>query len=89
MGSSVKVLGTGCTKCSELYHNTVQAMNNLGIDEDIEMVTNDNDIINYGVAVTPALVLDDMVWTSGDVPSVEGLEEIFRKRESMRKGSSR
>lgn len=88
MGSSVKVLGTGCTKCGELYQNTRQAMDNLGIEGDIEMVTNDNDIISFGVAVTPALVLDDMVWTSGDVPSVEGLEEIFRKRESIKKSGS-
>lgn len=88
MGSSVKVLGTGCMKCDELYQNTRQAMDNLDIEGDIEMVTNDNDIISFGVAVTPALVLDDMVWTSGDVPSVHEVEEIFRKRESMRKRGS-
>lgn len=86
MSGSVKVLGTGCLKCSSLVHNAEQAMLNIGMEAEIEMITNVNDIISFGVAVTPALVIDDMVWTSGEVPSVEEIEEIFRKWESMRVG---
>lgn len=84
MNSKIKVLGTGCMKCSSLFHNTQQAMHNLKLSNEIEMVTNVNDIISYGVAVTPALVIDDMVWSSGEVPSVEEIEEIFRKWEAMK-----
>jgi small redox-active disulfide protein 2 len=84
MGISVKVLGTGCLKCHNLFDNTRDAMHNLGIEDDIEMITNTNDIIAYGVALTPALVIDDMVWVSGNVPSVNEIEEIFRKREAVR-----
>ncbi|MBN2587315.1 MAG: TM0996/MTH895 family glutaredoxin-like protein [Candidatus Fermentibacteraceae bacterium] len=83
MNRTVKVLGTGCLKCSTLFHNTQQAMDNLGIEAEIEMITNINDIISFGVAVTPALVIDDMVWTSGEVPSVEEIQVIFRKNGSM------
>lgn len=84
MESSIKVLGTGCLKCSTLLHNTQQAMDNLGMDAEIEMVTNINEIVSFGVAVTPALVIDEMVWTSGEVPTVEEIEDIFRKWESLK-----
>jgi len=86
MRGSVKVLGTGCMKCISLVHNTEQAMLNLGMEPGIDMITNVNDIIAFGVAVTPALVIDDMVWTSGEVPTVEQIEEIFKKWESMKVG---
>ena len=84
MDANIKILGTGCMKCSSLFHNTQQALHNLEMSEELEMVTNVNDIISYGVAVTPALVIDDMVWSSGDVPSVEEIEEILRKWEAMK-----
>jgi small redox-active disulfide protein 2 len=79
----VKVLGTGCIQCNSLFHNTLEAMKNLEIDEEVEMITNSNDIIAYGVAETPALVIDEMVCISGKVPEVVELEEIFRKHRSI------
>lgn len=83
MARSIKVLGTGCLKCQKLFDNTTEAMKHLGIDEEFEMITNVNEIIAYGVTVTPALVINDMVWTSGDVPSVNEIKEIFRKQEKI------
>ena len=83
MARSIKVLGTGCLMCQKLSDNTAEAMKHLGIDEELEMITNVNEIIAYGVTVTPALVINDMVWTSGDVPSVNEIEEIFRKQEKI------
>jgi small redox-active disulfide protein 2 len=79
----IKILGTGCLKCQELFDNTRAAMNNLGIEEELVMITNVNDIISYGVMVTPALVIEDMVWSSGDVPSVSGIETMFRKQKKI------
>jgi len=84
MNCTIKVLGTGCNKCISLFHNTQQAMEHLGIEAEIEMVTNVNDIISFGVAVTPALVIDDMVWTSGEVPSIEEIQVIFKKCGSLK-----
>lgn len=84
MDGSIKVLGTGCIRCTALLDNAKRAMTNLGMENAVEMVANINDIIAYGVAVTPALVIDDMVWTSGEVPSVEELEDIFRKSGEIR-----
>ena len=75
----IRVLGTGCLKCKELLDNTRTAMEKLGMKNELEMITNVNDIVSYGVMVTPALVIDEMVWTSGDIPSVEKIEGIFQK----------
>ena len=80
----IRILGTGCLKCQELFDNTQEAMKNLGIEDELTRITNVNDIITYGVMVTPALVIDEMVWSSGDVPSVEAIEEMFRKQDSIR-----
>ena len=80
----ISILGTGCLKCQELFDNTQEAMKNLGIEDELAMITNVNDIITYGVMVTPALVIDEMVWSSGDVPSACEIEEMFRKQDSIR-----
>lgn len=83
MGSVVKILGTGCMKCKTLTENTRQAMKNLGMEGEVEMVTNVNDIVSFGVAVTPALVIDDNVWSSGEVPSVEKIQEYLSKQNDL------
>ena len=80
----ISILGTGCLKCQELFDNTQEAMKNLSIEDELAMITNVNDIITYGVMVTPALVIDEMVWSSGDVPSVVEIEEMFRKQAAIR-----
>lgn len=74
----VKVLGSGCKNCKRLEQNTVEALKNLGIEAEVVKVTDFKDIMAYNVLATPALVVDEKVVLSGQVPSVEKLEEIFR-----------
>ena len=61
----IQILGTGCPKCNQLYQNAQQAVAELAIDAELEKVTNLNDIMAFGVMVTPALVIDGQVKTSG------------------------
>ena len=65
----IKILGTGCTKCDFLANRVakVAAANNIEID--LEKVTNIDDIIAYGVMMTPGLVVEDDVKSSGRIPS--------------------
>ena len=67
----VKVLGTGCPKCLALEErvNKVAAANNIEIN--LEKVMDINDIMSYGIMMTPGLVVDDEVKSSGKLPSVE------------------
>lgn len=63
----IKVLGTGCSKCVQLEENVRTAVNELGIDANIEKVTDIKEIIAYGVMQTPALVVDGEVKVAGKV----------------------
>ena len=64
----VKILGTGCMKCNQLYEMVEKAVSELGGDYEVEKITDLNKIKDYGVALTPALVVDDEVKFAGKLP---------------------
>ena len=65
----LQILGTGCPKCRRLAENAEAAAKSLEIDYEIEKVTDVNDIMAFGVMMTPALVVDGVVKVCGKVPS--------------------
>ncbi len=73
----IKVLGPGCPKCSRLEEQTRRAAQELGLDCNIEKVTNMQEIISYGIMMTPALVVDGEVKTYGKVPDIEDLKKMI------------
>ena len=74
----VQVLGVGCPKCRQLAANVEAAARALGIDCAAEKVTDINDILEFDVAMTPALVVDGVVKAVGEVPSVEAIKALLR-----------
>ncbi|MGI6071284.1 MAG: thioredoxin family protein [Blautia sp.] len=78
-GSAVKVLGSGCAKCNQLEKSVREALENLGMDTNIEHVTDFSQIAAYGVMTTPALVVDGKVVSYGKVLSTSQAEEVLRK----------
>lgn len=78
-GGSVKVLGSGCTKCNELEANTKAALIQLGMDTTIDHVTDFAQIAAYGVMTTPALVVDSKVVAYGKVLKTEEVVKILQK----------
>ena len=70
----LEILGTGCAKCTKLEELTRKAASELGIDAEITKVKEVKDIMNYGVMITPALVVDGEVKSSGKLPSVEEIK---------------
>jgi small redox-active disulfide protein 2 len=74
----VKILGTGCAKCNSLEAATRAAIEQLGIEADIDHVTDPGEIASWGVMVTPALVVDGTVVLSGRVPSVADAAALLR-----------
>lgn len=74
----IKVLGTGCQKCIRLEKQVVEALESLGIKEDVIKVNEIKDIMSYGVMSTPALVVNGKVVIQGQVPSVDQLKEILK-----------
>jgi small redox-active disulfide protein 2 len=73
----IKILGPGCTNCVNLERVTRQAVADLGLDAEIEKVTDYGAIIGYGVMSTPGLVVDDRVVLSGRVPTAAKVRELL------------
>jgi small redox-active disulfide protein 2 len=65
----IKVLGTGCAKCKKLYAEAERAIAASGLPVELEKVEKLDEIVRHGVMTTPALVLDDVVKSSGRIPS--------------------
>lgn len=63
----IEILGPGCPKCKKLYELTRQVVEAAGIEATIEKVEDINVIVSYGVFMTPALVVDGQVKSSGKV----------------------
>jgi small redox-active disulfide protein 2 len=73
----VKILGTGCVNCKNLEALTRSALDALGLDVEIDKVTDPGEIASWGVMSTPALVIDDEVVAAGRIPSPDQLKELL------------
>jgi len=73
----LQILGTGCAKCDQLAAATRQAADAAGIEYELEKVTDFLRFADFGVMITPALVVDGQVKVSGKVPSVEDLQKLL------------
>lgn len=74
----LQILGTGCPKCQKLTERTEQAAKELGIEYEIVKVTNIQEIMSFGVMMTPALAVDGEVKVAGRLPSVEEIKELIK-----------
>ncbi|MGM0366818.1 MAG: thioredoxin family protein [Actinomycetota bacterium] len=74
----IQILGSGCPKCKKTEENARKAIKNLGIEAEVEKVTDVNQIIDYGVMTTPALAVDGEVKFSGKIPLVQEIEKILK-----------
>lgn len=73
----IQILGGGCPKCKKLAENAEAAAKNLGIEYEIEKVTDIHQIVAYGVMITPGLVVDGEVKSSGKVLSAGEIREFL------------
>jgi small redox-active disulfide protein 2 len=77
MVMEIRILGTGCPKCNKLAEETRHAAAEMGLDCSIEKVTGLQDIMSYGVMLTPALVVDGEVKVVGKVPTREDIKKLL------------
>ncbi len=74
----IKILGTGCPKCKKLEENARTAISELGIEASFEKVTDLNKIMDYGVMMTPGLVIDEIVVASGKLLSASDIKALIK-----------
>ena len=73
----LQILGTGCAKCKKLADNTDAAARSMGIEYELVKVTDINQIMQYGVMMTPALAVDGVVKVAGRVPEVSEIQAMI------------
>lgn len=73
----VLVLGSGCKNCHTVEERARQAVNELGVQADVELVTDMQTIMRYGVMQTPALVIDEKVVSTGRVPATSQIKQLL------------
>lgn len=73
----IKVLGSGCAKCRQLETNVQKALQENGITAEVEKVTDIAQIMGYGVMMTPALVVDETVKSSGKLLSPKEIAKLI------------
>lgn len=75
----IKVLGPGCKNCENLADNTKAALKEMGLEAEIEKVTDFAEIAGYGILSTPGLVVDDKVVSSGKVLKPKEIVKLLTK----------
>jgi len=75
---TLQILGTGCPKCKKLAENATAAAEALGIEFELVKVTDINEIMSFGVMLTPALAVDGKVVVVGKVPSPTDLAALLK-----------
>lgn len=75
----IQILGMGCAKCQKLTAIAVQVADELKLTYDLVKVTDPDDIVKFGVMMTPALAVDGTVKIAGKIPSVEEMKTLLQK----------
>ena len=77
--TSIKVLGAGCAACHKLYECVRDAVNELGLNVEVEYVTDMAKVMEYGVMSMPAIVVNEKVVSSGRILKVPDVKKLLDK----------
>ena len=73
----IQILGTGCPKCKQLAENAEAAARALGLEYELVKVTDINEIMKFGIMMTPGLAVDGDVKTVGKVLPVDDIKKVL------------
>lgn len=76
----IQILGPGCAKCTKLAETAVTAAKELGIEYELEKISDINQIMGFGVMMTPGLVVDGEVKSVGKVPSLIEVKNMLSNK---------
>ncbi|MDD3653100.1 MAG: thioredoxin family protein [Desulfotomaculaceae bacterium] len=75
----IKILGTGCSRCNDLYKKVTELNSELGLGADIKKVEDLREILAAGVMIAPALVVNGKVKSTGKVPGKDALKKYIQE----------
>ena len=73
----IEILGTGCPKCKQLAANAEEAVKAAGVQAEVLKITDIDKITDYGVMVTPALIIDGKVVSAGKLLSADDIKKFL------------
>lgn len=73
----VLVLGSGCKNCHMVEERAKQAVAEMGLDADVQLVTEMQTIMRYGVMQTPVIVINEKVVSAGRVPATSHIKQLL------------
>ena len=76
---TVKILGAGCTKCKKLDEKVREIVKNNNIDAEVIKVEDLNEMMKYGIMMTPALVINEKLKCFGNIPKDEQIIEWIKE----------
>ena len=75
----IEILGTGCSKCRQTEKIVQRAVEETGVTVDVMKIEDLQDIVDRGVMMTPAVIVDGDVKIMGHVPSVEEVKKLLKQ----------
>ena len=73
----VAILGPGCARCRATEKAVREALLEMGKEATIIKVEDLDEMIKYGLSVTPAVAVDGTIKLAGKVPSVEEIKNLL------------
>ena len=73
----IQVLGTGCNKCRTLYEAAKKAVQETGVEAQVEKVEDIQQIMAFELIMTPGLVINGEVKVAGRLPSVDEIKKLI------------
>jgi len=73
----IQILGTGCPKCKKLYEATLQAVKDLNMEAEVTKIEDINEIMKFGIMMTPGLAVDGTVKVVGRIPKPDELKTMI------------
>ena len=74
----IEILGMGCAKCKKVAMNAEQAIKETGVSAEVIKIEKIDEIMKYGVMMTPALAIDGQIKCSGKIPTVEEIKQWIK-----------
>jgi small redox-active disulfide protein 2 len=81
----IEVLGMGCARCDKLEQQVHEALKELSIEGEVEKVSDLGKISSYGILMTPGLVINGAIFSSGKVPTMAELKKWIAEQSSQGK----
>lgn len=78
---NIKILGPGCPKCKTTYNNTIEAVNQLGIEANVTKVEDIMEIMKYNVLSTPVLMVNEVAKIKGRTADISEIKQLLSNLE--------